>query len=67
MAHRPGNGLLLAGTILSVIGLCVVLLKVWHVPAYWVPLLAGRGRVVLGLVRRVIAGSGDPREDRRSN
>ena len=66
MAHRPGNGLLLAGTILSVVGLCIVLLKVWHVPAYWVPLLAGLGLVVLGLVRR-LTGGGDSREDQRSN
>ncbi len=53
MARASGNGLLLAGTILTFIGLCIVLVRIWHVPAYWVPLMAGIGLLLLGLVRRL--------------
>jgi hypothetical protein len=52
-----GNGLILAGLILSVIGACIVLIKVWHVPAYWVPLLVGLGLIAMGLVRRLTSRS----------
>ena len=63
MADRSGNALILAGIILSVIGLCIVLIRVWHVPAYWVPLMAGLGLLVMGLVRRLTSRSsgGDTR------
>lgn len=64
MARTPGNGLLLAGTILTFIGLCIVLVRVWQVPAYWVPLLAGIGLLLLGLVRRLTADEeGGPRRE----
>lgn len=63
MARTSGNGLLLAGTILTFIGLCIVLVRVWHVPAYWVPLMVGIGLIVMGLVRRLTSRSsgGDTR------
>jgi hypothetical protein len=57
MTDRSGSGLILAGIILSVIGLCIVLIRVWHVPAYWVPLMAGLGLIVMGLVRRLTSRS----------
>jgi hypothetical protein len=63
MADRSGNGLLLAGIILSVVGLCIVIIKVWHVPAYWVPLIVGIALIVGGLVRRLT--SRDSRRDPR--
>jgi mannose/fructose/N-acetylgalactosamine-specific phosphotransferase system component IIC len=68
MAHRSGNGLILAGTILTVIGIAIVLLKVWHIPEYWIPLMVGMGLLLLGLVRRLTsAGPRDSasRDDRR--
>jgi mannose/fructose/N-acetylgalactosamine-specific phosphotransferase system component IIC len=68
MAHRSGNGLILAGTILTVIGIAIVLLKVWHIPEYWIPLMVGLGLLLLGLVRRVTStGRRDDvsRDDRR--
>jgi hypothetical protein len=37
-----------------------VLVRVWHVPAYWVPLMAGVGLLVLGLVRRLTARDSRP-------
>ena len=63
MARTSGNGLLLAGTILTFIGLCIVLVRVWHVPAYWVPLMVGIGLIVMGLGRRLTSRSsgGDTR------
>ena len=63
MADRSGNGLISAGIVLSVIGFCIVLIRVWHVPAYWVPLLVGLGLIIMGLVRRM--ASGGPRDDPR--
>jgi hypothetical protein len=63
MSDRSGHGLILAGIILTVIGSCIVLIKVWHVPAYWVPLMVGLGLIIMGLVRRM--ASGDSRDDRR--
>jgi mannose/fructose/N-acetylgalactosamine-specific phosphotransferase system component IIC len=68
MAHRSGNGLILAGTILTVIGIAIVLLKVWHIPEYWIPLMVGMGLLLLGLVRRLTAADprdSPPRDDRR--
>ena len=63
MGRASGKGLLLAGTILTFIGLCIVLVRVWHVPAYWVPLMVGIGLIVMGFVRRVTSRSsgGDTR------
>ena len=63
MADRSGNGLLVAGMILSVVGLCIVLIKVWHVPPYWVPLMAGLALIFMGLIRRLVGGGS--REDPR--
>jgi hypothetical protein len=57
MGRASGNRLLLAGTILTFIGLCIVLVRVWHVPAYWVPLMVGIGLIVMGLLRRLTSRS----------
>jgi hypothetical protein len=51
MAERPGRGLILAGTIVTFAGLCIVLIKVLGVPEYWVPLMVGIGLLLLGLIR----------------
>lgn len=53
MARKPGDRLIVGGLIVSFIGLCVVLVRVLHVPAYWVPLMVGVGLVVLGVIRRL--------------
>jgi hypothetical protein len=53
MARKAGNALLFAGTIVSFVGLCIVLVRVWHVPEYWVPLMVGLGILLMGLVRRL--------------
>jgi hypothetical protein len=53
MAHARGGGLIMAGAVVTFIGLCIVLIKVLGVPEYWVPLLVGIGLLVIGLVRRL--------------
>jgi hypothetical protein len=55
MAHRSGSGLIFAGTILSVIGVGIVLIKVLNVPEYWVPLIVGLGLILIGVIRRSIS------------
>jgi hypothetical protein len=52
MAGRPGGGLILAGAIVTFIGLCIVLLNVLRVPPYWVPAMVGVGLLLMGLIRR---------------
>ena len=49
---RPGAGLLLAGSIVTFSGLCIVLVRVFDVPDWGVLLATGVGLIVLGLVRR---------------
>jgi mannose/fructose/N-acetylgalactosamine-specific phosphotransferase system component IIC len=68
MAHSSGNGLIVAGTIVTVVGLGIVLIKVFQVPEYWVPLMVGLGLLAMGLVRRATSGrsarsAGDTRRD----
>jgi len=46
-----GRGLMVAGGIVSVIGLGIVLVKALSIPRYWVPLVAGVGLFLIGLVR----------------
>jgi hypothetical protein len=59
MGRLPGDGLIVAGTIMTFIGVCIVLVKFLRVPEYWVPLMVGVGLVLLGLLRRF--GAGGPR------
>jgi hypothetical protein len=63
MAHRSGSSLIFAGTILSVIGVGIVLIKVLNVPEYWVPLIVGLGLILIGVIRRSISRQpgGDPK------
>ena len=63
MTDRSGNGLLVSGAIMTVIGLCIVLLRVFQIPAYWIPLLVGLGLLLVGLVRRLASrgSTGEPR------
>lgn len=54
MAHKPGDRLMVAGLIVSFVGLCVVLVRVLRVPEYWVPLMVGLGLILLGVIRRMM-------------
>jgi hypothetical protein len=51
MARKSGTHLMVAGLIVSFVGLCIVLIRVMHVPAYWAPLMVGVGLFLLGLIR----------------
>jgi hypothetical protein len=51
MARNSGGKLMMAGLIVTFIGLCIVLVQVLQVPRYWVPLMVGVGIFLLGLVR----------------
>jgi hypothetical protein len=51
MTDRSGRGLMMAGLIVTFIGLCIVLIRVLRVPEYWVPLMVGVGIFLLGLIR----------------
>ena len=51
MANGSGRGLMTAGVIVSIVGVCIVLVRVMKVPEYWVPLMVGVGLFLLGLVR----------------
>jgi hypothetical protein len=66
--YRSGNRLIHVGTIVTIIGLCIVIFKVWHIPGYWVPLMVGIGILLVGLVRRAMTGDSrdaEPPVDRR--
>lgn len=51
MANGSGKGLMMAGAIVTFVGLCIVLIRVLQVPQYWAPLMVGVGLFLLGLVR----------------
>ena len=51
MAHKSGRSLMMAGAIVTFVGLCVVLIRVLRVPEYWVPLMVGVGLFLMGLIR----------------
>jgi hypothetical protein len=49
---------MLAGAIVSFVGLCIVLIKVLGVPQYWAPLMVGAGLFLLGLIRWLTSRNG---------
>jgi hypothetical protein len=42
-----------AGAIVTFVGLCIILIRVLQVPAYWVPLMVGVGLFLVGFIRRL--------------
>jgi hypothetical protein len=50
-AHS-GRGLMLAGLILSLIGLGIVMVRTLQIPGYWIPLGVGVAMMLFGAVRR---------------
>jgi uncharacterized membrane protein HdeD (DUF308 family) len=55
------NKLLLAGLIVTLIGLFVVLRHELHIPSYWMPLLVGVALLIVGVVQSVLSGKASPR------
>jgi hypothetical protein len=51
VSDRSGKGLMTAGAIVALVGLCVILVRVLRVPEYYVPLMVGIGLFLVGLLR----------------
>jgi len=56
---KPGLGLMIAGALIAFAGFCIVLVRVFDVPDYWVLLGVGLGIFALGVVRRLTTTSRD--------
>lgn len=50
-AHS-GRGLIVAGLIVSTVGVGIVLFRVFQIPGYWAPLLVGVALLLAGVARR---------------
>jgi len=51
VASRSSTRLMTAGAIVMFIGLCIILVRVLKVPAYWIPLMVGLGLFLMGFIR----------------
>ena len=60
LAQRCGNGLIVAGLIVTLVGLGVVLMETLKLPRSWMIVLAGVALLVAGAARRVLR----PRDQR---
>jgi uncharacterized membrane protein HdeD (DUF308 family) len=52
MREPVGNGLIVAETIVTFVGACIVLVRMFNVPGYVVSLLVGIGLLLAGLALR---------------
>ena len=59
MGPKPGLGLMMAGALIAFAGFCIVLVRVFDVPDYWVLLGVGIGMFALGVVRRLTHNNRD--------
>lgn len=52
MARRgAGNGLMLAGAIVTIVGLAVAMMHALHVPGYWITVAVGIALLASGAIR----------------
>jgi hypothetical protein len=64
MARRcSGSGLMLAGLIVSVVGLSVALIETFDIPRYWTTLAIGVALLIIGALRAIAAGPRRPGAD----
>jgi hypothetical protein len=56
VAARAGQKLMTAGAIVTLVGLGIVVVKVWRVPGYWVLVIVGIGLFLIGSIRWLTAG-----------
>jgi hypothetical protein len=54
MADRCGNGLIVAGVIVTLVGLGVVLTEMLQLPRSWMVVLVGVALLVAGAARRTL-------------
>jgi hypothetical protein len=52
MARDPGRALIIAGTVVVIVGLVIALMRTFHVPRYWTPVGVGVALIVAGLLWR---------------
>ena len=59
MNHRcSGNGLMVAGLIVTIVGLAVSLTAALEIPRHWTTVLIGVALFLIGAMRRAIGGHG---------
>jgi uncharacterized membrane protein YiaA len=52
MAGRcAGNGLMLAGAIVTIVGLAVAMMHTLHIPGYWITVVVGIALLAGGAIR----------------
>ena len=54
---HSGKGLMMAGLIVTLIGLGIVLIRALQLPGYWIPLAVGLALLLVGATRRHAGGS----------
>ncbi|HTO10148.1 MAG TPA: hypothetical protein VMQ51_01155 [Candidatus Binatia bacterium] len=52
----PGNGLIVAGLIVTLIGLAVVVTRAYHIPREWTTVGVGVALLAAGAARRMLRG-----------
>ena len=50
------NKLMVAGVIVTLVGLFIVIRREMGIPSYWTPLLVGIGLLIAGVLRSVAGG-----------
>jgi len=53
---HSGRALMMAGLIVSVVGLGIVMVRALQIPGYWIPLGVGAALLIAGAIRRGHAG-----------
>ncbi|HET8576905.1 MAG TPA: hypothetical protein VFO18_07395 [Methylomirabilota bacterium] len=54
---HSGKGIMMAGLIVTLIGIAIVLVRALQVPGYWIPLAVGVALLIVGATRRHAGGS----------
>jgi hypothetical protein len=62
--HCAGNGLIVAGIVVTVIGLAVAGMAMADLPGYWTTAVVGGGLLLAGMLRRAIGREGARGGDR---
>jgi hypothetical protein len=50
MGHGAGRGLMMAGALVTLIGLGIVLVKTLRIPGHWMPVFVGLGLFIAGVL-----------------
>jgi hypothetical protein len=49
-ARMAGRGLMTAGAIVTIVGLGIVIMRTFHLPGYWTPVIVGLGLFAAGAI-----------------